>query len=152
MKRLKSLLALASLLAAALVSGCASVPMATTEEDALAKSFAVQPGKSNIYVYRSEKMFGAAVKLPVTLDGKLGGQTSAGSYFMWETQPGDHEISSVAETTETLKLTTEANKSYYIWQEVKMGLLAARSLLHKVDEETGRRTIMQCCKRVKSNF
>lgn len=41
------------------VAGCASVPMASMDEDTKAKSFVVRPDKSNIYVYRNESFGGA---------------------------------------------------------------------------------------------
>jgi hypothetical protein len=45
----------------------------------------------------------------------------------------------------------EAGKTYYIWQEVKMGLWMARSLLQEVDEETGRKGVSECT-RAQSKF
>lgn len=58
-----------------LASGCASVPMASKEDDAAAKSFRAPSDKGRIYVYRNESM-GGAVKIPITLDGKLKGSTA----------------------------------------------------------------------------
>lgn len=138
------------LLLASIVSGCASVPMTSIEEDARAKSFAVSADKSSIYLYRNES-FGGAIPLTVALDGKVAGQTGPKTYFLWDVAPGPHEISSMAENTSTLKLSTEAGKAYYVWQEVKMGLWTARSLLQEVDVETGRKGIEEC-KRAQSNF
>lgn len=37
-----------------LASGCASVQMASPEQDSQAKTFSVAPDKANIYVYRNE--------------------------------------------------------------------------------------------------
>jgi len=53
------------------------------ERDSQAKTFAVKPDKSNIYVYRNESM-GAAVKLPVVLDGKIVGDTAAKTFMLLE--------------------------------------------------------------------
>lgn len=133
-----------------MLSGCASVPMASVEGDAQGKRFAVNADKSNIYVYRNEG-FGGAITMTVSLDGKVAGQSGPQTYFMWEVAPGSHEIASHAEDVSTLKLTTEAGKSYYVWQEVKMGLWMARSLLQQVDEETGRKGVLEC-KRAQSAF
>lgn len=41
--------------------------------------------------------------------------------------PGDHTITSKAEKDATLQFTAEAGKTYYVWQQVKMGVWAARS-------------------------
>lgn len=149
--RTRSRLVLGLLLVATLfAAGCASVPMATTDEDSQAKSFAVKADKANIYLYRNET-FGGAVLMTVTLDGKVAGQSGPQTYYLWEVDPGPHEVTSVAENTSTLKLDTEAGKSYFVWQEVKMGLWMARTRLQQVDEETGRKGVAEC-KRAKSNL
>ena len=44
----------------------------------------------------------------------------------------------------TLTLQTEPGKSYYVWQEVKIGFWKARSRLHAVDESTGRKAVVGC--------
>jgi len=139
------------LLVTSLVTGCASVPLTSMEEDTKAKSFAAPAtGKANIYVYRNES-YGGAIMLTIALDGKLAGQTSMRTYFLWEVDPGSHEISSLSENTSTLKLNTEAGKTYFIWQEVKMGMWSARSQLQQVDEAAGRKGVSEC-KRAQSNF
>lgn len=138
------------LLLTSFVTGCASVPMASMDEDTKAKSFAVQTDKSNIYVYRNESI-GGAIPMTVALDGKVAGQSAMQTYFLFEVGPGSHEVSSIAENTSTVKLDTEAGKAYFIWQEVKMGMWMARSQLQQVDEQTGRKGVAQC-KRAQSNF
>lgn len=127
---------------AILLSGCVSVPMASIERDSQAKTFAVKPGLSNIYVYRNESM-GAAVKMDVELDGKLIGQTVAKSYFALEVSPGKHTLISKAENDSVLDVNAEAGKNNFVWQEVKMGLIIARTKLQIVDEATGRAGIAE---------
>lgn len=134
----------------ALVAGCATVPMASMEEDTRAKAFAVQPDKSSIYVYRSETI-GGAIPMTVTLDGRVAGQSGPQTYYLFEVDPGMHEVSSIAENTSTVKLNTVAGRAYYLWQEVKMGMWMARSLLQEVDEATGRKGVAEC-KRAQSAF
>lgn len=150
MKTKNPLFLYAGLLLAAVISGCASVPMASLDEDARAKTFAVREGKSNIYVYRNES-FGGAIPLTVALDGKVAGQTGPQTYFLFEVEPGPHEVSSIAENTSTLRLDTAAGKSYYVWQEVKMGMWMARSQLQQVDEAAGKKGVAEC-KRAQANF
>lgn len=133
-----------------LVAGCASVPMASIDEDTRAKTFSVNPDKSGIYLYRNES-FGGAIPMTVALDGKVAGQTGPKTYFLWETDPGSHDVSSNAENVSTLSISTEAGKTYFVWQEVKMGLWMARSQLQQVDEQTGRNAVSEC-ERAKSSF
>ncbi|HEC20102.1 MAG TPA: DUF2846 domain-containing protein [Gammaproteobacteria bacterium] len=139
-KRLLSLLLLGAL---ALLSGCASVPMATKADDAMAKQFKVSPDKARIYVYRNE-MLGAAIPMVVALDGKVMGKTAAKTYFVFEVNPGPHEIMSQGEKDKVLTVNAEAGKNYYVWQEVKMGAFMAGSKLQLVDEATGQAGVKEC--------
>ena len=127
----------------ALLAGCASVPMTSTEGDAKGKSFAVAPGKANIYVYRNETL-GAAFQMTVTLNGRVAGRSAAQTYFLFEVDPGIYEVGSIAENTVIHKLIAQAGNSYFVWQEVKMGLWMARSELRQVDEATGRKGVAEC--------
>jgi len=117
--------------------------MASVEHDSQAKTFTVKPDKSNIYLYRNESM-GAAVKMDVLLDGKPVGQTVANSYMEFEVSPGQHTIISKAENDDVLNINTESGKNYFVWQEVKMGMLYARNLLHLSDEQTGKAGVLEC--------
>ena len=138
------------LLIVSLVTGCASVPMASMDMDAQAKSFTTPSGKSSIYVYRNES-FGGGIPMTVALDGRVAGSSGPQTYFLFEVPPGPHEVSSIAEDTSTVKLDTKPGKAYFIWQEVKMGFWMARSQLHEVDEATGKKGVDEC-KRAQSNF
>jgi hypothetical protein len=60
-------------------------------------------------------------------------------------------VSSIAENTSLLRVTAEAGKAYFVWQEVKMGLWMARSQLQQVNDEVGRKGVGEC-KRAQSNF
>ena len=132
--------ATAALLSAVFVTGCASVPMASPEQDAKAKTFKVQQGKANIYIYRNESM-GSAVKMPVLVDGKMVGDTVAKTYILTTVNPGKHTILSKTENDSTLDIMAERGKNYFVWQEVKMGAWSARSKLQLVDEATGKKGV-----------
>lgn len=127
------------------ITGCAvmdaRVQMASLEEDTLAKFMSPRPDKSLIYLFRDQSLLGGAVPMTVTLNGIPVGQTAPYTYLMWELPPGRHEIASHAENVSTLTLNTEPGKTYFIWQEVKLGGWEARSLLQQVDEETGRKRV-----------
>src|SRR6267378_7778121 len=123
--------------------GCASVPMASADKDNSAKTFKAKPGMANIYVYRNET-FGAALKMPVVLDGKLAGETASKTYFLFEVAPGKHELISKGENDSVLAVTVQDGRNYFVWQEMKMGMLVPRTLLHLVDETTGRAGVAEC--------
>ena len=105
MKRFYQAIILAGTL---IISGCASVPMATKAEDAAAKQFETTEGMSNIYIYRNES-FGGAIKMPVIVNDKLAGDTGAKTYILKTVEPGKQTIVSKAENDAMIELTTEAN-------------------------------------------
>ena len=140
---LRRIFALGVVTAAVLASGCASVPMASPEMDTAAKSFAVRPGKANIYVFRNESM-GAALKMTLVLDGKLVGSTAAKTYVLLEVNPGNHTLISKTENDSTRTVSTVAGRNYFVWQEVKMGAFSARSALQLVDEAKGKAGVAEC--------
>jgi hypothetical protein len=126
-----------------MMAGCASVPMASAEKDAAAKTYAVKPDKANIYIYRNEN-FGAAIKMPVAVDGRLVGDTASKTYLKVEVTPGNHTVTSKTENDANLNLQTIAGKNYFVWQEVKMGMWAAGSQLQQVDDATGKAGVDEC--------
>ncbi|NME03796.1 DUF2846 domain-containing protein [Aeromonas sp. DNRA1] len=116
--------------------------MADATADAQAKQFVAPKDAANLYIYRNET-FGTAVKMPLLVDGSAVGDTVAHSYILKQVTPGSHTITSKSENDATLTLSTEAGKNYYVWQEVKMGLLMARSKLSQVSEEEGKQGVME---------
>jgi hypothetical protein len=150
MKSYQRIAAAVLVLVAVLLGGCASVPMASMEADSRAKTFSVPADKSLIYVYRNEAM-GGAVAMTVALNGKLAGQSGPKTYFMFEVEPGTHELSSLAENQSSVKIVTLPGRAYYVWQEVKMGLFQPRTSLQEVDERTGKAGVSEC-KRAQSSI
>ena len=130
-----------ALLLASLV-GCASVNMGDAKQDAALRTFSVAPDKAAVYVYRNESM-GAAVKMDVELDGKPLGQTAAKTYLYKELTPGKHSLASKAENTDTVEIDAKPGTLYYVWQEVKMGLMYARTKLHLVSAEDGKKGVLE---------
>jgi hypothetical protein len=124
-----------ALLMLLILSGCASVPMASPEHDAYAKNFTVVKDQSRIYLFRNENL-GSAVRITVALDGKIMGQTAPKTYFYWNVAPGIHEVSCMSsEANDSIRFTAEAGEPVYIWQEMKMGAFSAGCQLHRVKAE-----------------
>lgn len=124
------------------LSGCASVPMGDPQKDAALKTFSAKQGMAGVYIYRNESI-GAAIKMDVDVDGKSIGQTAAKTYLYTELAPGKHVITSKAENDFNLDLDVLPGKLYYIWQEVKMGILYARNKLQLVDEKEGKAGVLE---------
>ena len=127
---------------AVVLSGCASVPMGDAGQDARLKAFTIAPDRAGIYVYRNESM-GGAIKMDVAIDGVDIGQTAAKTYLFSEVAPGFHTIVSKSENSETIGVDVGPGTLTYIWQEVKMGALYARTKLHVVDEAQGQKGVQE---------
>jgi hypothetical protein len=140
---MRKYLAVAMLAAAVGMTGCASVPMAGRSDDAAAKQFAPVADKGTVYIYRDEIM-GSAIKMPLLVDGISVGDTGPKTYLEVALPPGTHSVTSKTEKDVTISLDVQAGKTYFIWQEVKMGMWAARSQLHIVDEAKGKKGVLDC--------
>ncbi len=124
------------------LSGCATVPMGDAKQDAALKTFQAPANKAGIYVYRNESM-GAAIKMDVIIDGQNIGESAANTYFYREVSPGKHTIMSKAENTDTVEVDVKPGSLTFIWQEVKMGFMFARTKLHLVGEEEGKKGVSE---------
>lgn len=87
---------------------------------------------------------GAAIKMPVLLNNQAIGDTAANTYIFKQITPGNYTVTSKTENDAQLIFDAQAGKNYFIWQEVKMGLMSARSQLQQVDENTGRSAVNEC--------
>ncbi len=81
--------------------------------------------------------------MTVLLDGKILGDTAAKTYLYTDLEPGSHRLISKTENDSVLDFTAVAGQLYYVWQEVKMGLFAARSNVQLVDEKTGQAGVLE---------
>jgi uncharacterized lipoprotein NlpE involved in copper resistance len=124
------------------LTGCGTLQMADNNLDTARKTFAVPTDKAGLYVYRNEHM-GGAMMMKVSIDGKEVGRTGAMTYLYQELTPGRHKLTSHAENEDTLELDAKPGTLIYVWQEVKMGLLSARSKLHLAAEEQGRKGVVE---------
>ena len=126
--------------------GCASVPKANHELSQQLKQLkAPSAGNAGIYLYRSNAIFGTALKKDLWIDGKCIGETSRGVFFYQEVL-GDqeHTISTESEfSPNNLVLKTAIGKKYFIQQFIKMGVLVGGANIELVDEETGSKVIQQ---------
>ncbi|HEY8024838.1 MAG TPA: DUF2846 domain-containing protein [Burkholderiaceae bacterium] len=135
--KITSILALA---VALLMTGCASVEMASPAESAKAKEFnAPTPGNAGVYVYR-DSFVGKALKKDVWIDGKCVGESAPDVFFYTEVEGGKtHKVDTQSEfSPNTLELMFEANKKYFIRQFIKMGVFVGGAGLEQIPEEQGK--------------
>ncbi len=131
------------LIAVLMLSACASVPMEDARKDAVHKTFSAPSNAAGVYIYRNEN-FGAAIRMDVLVDGQVIGQSAAKTYFYLDLPPGTHTFISKSENDDSLTLELVSGKLYYIWQEVKMGFLYARTKLNLMTEADGKTGVLEC--------
>ena len=139
---LKNVFSSSVVIGAIFISGCASIAKAPASLDTEAKQFIPNANHAQVYVYRNETL-GAALSMPVTVDGKLAGTTGPNSFFKFDLPEGKHTITSQGDES-TLEIETQKNKNYYVWQEVKMGAFSGGSELQIVDEAKGQAGVREC--------
>lgn len=131
--------------ASMLVTGCASVPMASKDKDDTLKSFANPPkDKSGVYIYR-DTFGGQALKKSLSIDGTPIGETANKVYFYKEIAPGTHKLSTESEFSDNqIDLQTEGGKNYFVEQYIKLGVFVGGANLKVVTESEGRRGVLAC--------
>ncbi|MES9924902.1 MAG: DUF2846 domain-containing protein [Candidatus Thiodiazotropha endolucinida] len=129
-----------------LFTGCASVQMSNEEASNLAKAFSKpSAGQAGIYVFRKKSIGGGSLKKDVWIDGKCIGETAPGIFF-YEEVSGDtsHRISTESEfSPNELVLNTVSGENYFIEQYIKLGVFVGGANLEQVDEEIGKKEIME---------
>lgn len=135
------------LLATLVVSGCASVPMGSSEEDLALKQFPLPPeDKAGLYVYRDSFM-GKALKKSVSLDGQLLGETANGVYFYEVVEPGEHSLSTESEFGDnSIAFEADAGENYFVEQYIKMGVFVGGAGLKMVGKAEGMDAVRECCR------
>lgn len=133
----------AIVIATALISGCASVPMESKEASARAKQFnPPAAGNAGLYIYR-DSFVGKALKKDIWLDGKCLGE-SAPDVFFYEQVKGDqeHKLSTESEfSPNDLSIQTLAGQNYYIRQYIKLGVFVGGANLELVNEDEAKKAI-----------
>ncbi len=132
-----------SVLLCTFFSGCASVPMESTERSDAVKRFdPPSKGNAGLYIYRSGS-FGGALKKDVWVDGKCIGETAPNMFFYHEVQ-GDkeHKLSTESEfSPNDLVINTESSNNYFVKQYIKFGVFVGGAGLELVDEEKGKQEV-----------
>jgi len=133
------------LISVSLLAGCASVPMAPTEQDIAAKEFAKPTGdKAGLYVFR-DTFVGQALKKNVSLDGAIIGETANKVFFYREITPGDHTLSTESEFSDnSITFQAEKENNYFAEQYIKMGVFVGGANVRMVSEEEGKKKVMGC--------
>lgn len=129
---------------AALLQGCASVPMEADQASSNAKKFDKPPvGSANLYIYRATKV-GQGLKKDIWLNGDCVGQTANNIFFLKEISGdgAEHKLATESEFSPNyLLLKADSGKNYFIEQYIKMGVFVGGANLRLVDETKAKNTI-----------
>ena len=134
----------AAALGVALLSGCASVPMASNEKDQALKAFPNPPqDQAGLYIFRDSSL-GPALKKTVKVDGEVIGETAINTYFYRTLTPGEHVLATESEFSDnTLTLNAEAGKNHFVRQYIKFGVFVGGANLEQVSEAEGRKGVLE---------
>ena len=134
-----------ALVALSLMTGCASVPMASPSEDATLKTFASpSAGQAGLYVYR-DTIVGQALKKNLYVDGALLGETANKVYFYREVTPGQHQLSTESEFSDnSITFEAEGGKNYFAEQSIKIGVFVGGAGLKMVPDDYGMMKVREC--------
>jgi hypothetical protein len=124
---------------------CASVKMASKEEDTTLKEFKLPPpDRAGLYIFRNS-FLGQMLLRPLYVDGNLIGETANGVYFYLDLSPGKHFISTESEFGKnSVVFEAEGGKNYFAEQFIKMGIFSGGSDVEMVDEKVGMQQVLDC--------
>lgn len=143
---MKKYLLVLSLTVAWLFTGCTSVELASSSDSEKAKEFNIEDSsKSQLYVYRPNHFVGQALKKAIWIDGLYVGQLMKHTFLVEQIEPGEHVISTESEFgNNQILINTEANKNYFVRQNIKLGVFVGGASIHEVSEEKGMEDVKKC--------
>jgi hypothetical protein len=141
----RSLLTLITL--AVVSAGCGAfsgtIEYSDPRADAAGKSFAVLPGKGNIYVYRNQ-VYLRETPLEVILDERWTGRTLGQTYFLVEVDTGMHVLRAKGDTEARLDVMVGPGQNVFVWLQVSPSLQTARGTMQVKVEGEGRAGVLEC--------
>lgn len=141
----KKVIGVVAIISWVLLSSCASVKMASKEEDTTLKDFKLPSSdRAGLYIYRNS-FLGQALKKEIYVDSVFIGETANGVYFYLELAPGTHSISTESEFSEnSIVFEAEGGKNYFAEQYIEMGIFSGAAGIEMVDEKVGTQQVLDC--------
>ena len=142
---MRKIIVVTSLILIAFLNGCASVPMATVENDTARKSFpSPSPGTAGLYIYRNTSL-GGALKKDIFIDDVRVAETAPMTYFYFEVEDGIRKLSTESEfSPNDLIVDVEKGNNYFVRQSIRMGVFVGGADLELVSEEEGKKGVLEC--------
>ena len=88
-------------------------------------------GKGQVVFFRPNRFAGGALVFTVRENGADLGKLSSGKYFVQVSEPGIHEFE--IGRNDTVRLEVEAGQTYYLQNNISMGIVAGRAILVPAD-------------------
>ena len=132
-------------LSALMLTGCASVNMASKEESDKAKQFsAPSAGNSGLYVYRNS-FVGKSLKKDIMVNGNCLGESANDVFFYTQVEGGKkHKLETESEfSPNALEVFMEAGKNYFVRQFIKIGVIGGGADLEQISEEKGKADVVK---------
>lgn len=123
-------------LASSLTLGCAAGGPAF-------QKVTIPEGKSVIYAYRPNSIFGGAI-VPTVTCGTQGVSLSRGGYYPFVLDPGDVTCSASTESTSTVHVEARSNEAAYVKERIGLGFFVGRPHLQVVSPEEGEQAAREC--------
>ena len=123
------------------MSGCATAPLASDEEEMSAERFEPAPDSGNLYIARKISFVGSAVDLSVKVNEQFIGIIQPGSYHFLELPPGKYTIS--ARNNGTVGRTVidiVAGKNHFVQTEPPI-MFKKEVQIEQIGEEEGRKLV-----------
>ena len=116
------------------LSGCGPRHMVAKDPCPDVRGVVAPKGKAALVVGRTT-IFGGGVNIENYLDKKFIGTTKGHSFFISPVEPGLHYVTARAENFDSVLLNFEPDKTYYLQNEIRMGVLFARTKYEVVDAQ-----------------
>jgi hypothetical protein len=123
------------------ISGCATAPLTSDEEEALAERFEPAPVLGNLYIVRKTTFVGSAIDISVKIDEQFIGIIQPGSYHFLELPPGEYTISAQTNGTVGKKvIDIVAGKNHFLQAEPPI-MFKTEVQVERLGDEEGRKLV-----------
>jgi len=139
-------LGVVTMLLVSALSGNKALRLAPAADDKRAKTFAPDPGRGVIYVFRAA-FVGKLVGLDLLVDGRPVAQTRGKTFVRLDLAPGDHTLASVHpghDNQVDLRVSAPAGSIVYVEQSIRMGALQSGPALALADNNKSQARIRRC--------
>ena len=126
-----------------LIAGCSATKKADAELDTQIKNLSPPSGKALVYILRPNS-YGSMAVFNATVNGDFIGSTGGKRYIYTILEPGTYTFTTKGENRKELPIVLEAGQTYFLEQEVHMGIMSARNKLVRIDERDGRFKLQKC--------